>query len=227
MKHVIKVTPALKAKFLEVYRKVRSVAVACRGLEIHPKTIYEYLKPDSEYFDEKFYEEYELLKEEIKEEVLSSALEKAMDGWIEPVFYQGEQTDEIRKKSDYLHGILLKGYHSDIMAERKELTGANGGAVRFNNVTKNSLDRKLIGIAARLGMDTSDYVDENEEVETPPVKKSVFKKKVSKKKVVKKRVVKKKVSKKKVVKKRVIKKKVSKKKVVKKRVVKKKVRRKT
>lgn len=54
------------------------------------------------------------------------AFSRAIDGWREPVFYQGEQCGEVLKKSDAMLSLILKGRRKAVYAERTELTGADG-----------------------------------------------------------------------------------------------------
>lgn len=56
----------------------------------------------------------------------------------------------IRKPSDALLALLLKGRRKDVFADRTELTGANGGAVVMNDVQRRSrLESILAALAAR------------------------------------------------------------------------------
>lgn len=57
------------------------------------------------------------------------ALRRAAEGYEEPVFYQGVQTDTVRKYSDNLMALLLKGAKPEKYRERMEMSGPNGGPI--------------------------------------------------------------------------------------------------
>lgn len=63
------------------------------------------------------------------------AFARAVTGWREPVFYQGEQCGEVLKKSDAMLALVLKGRRKSVYADRTEITGADGGALAVKDET--------------------------------------------------------------------------------------------
>jgi len=63
---------------------------------------------------------------------------RAFDGTLEPVIHQGVECGTIRKYSDSLAMFLLKAHNPAKYREntRMELTGANGGPVRFTDTER-------------------------------------------------------------------------------------------
>lgn len=59
----------------------------------------------------------------------AEARRRAVEGWDEPVFHKGERTGVIRKYSDRMLEILLKGHRPAFRESRLELTGPNGAPI--------------------------------------------------------------------------------------------------
>lgn len=60
----------------------------------------------------------------------ASAISRANDGVLEPVFYQGAPCGAIRKYSDGLMLALLKRFKPAQYAAKTEITGPGGGPVK-------------------------------------------------------------------------------------------------
>lgn len=75
----------------------------------------------------------------------SEALSRGKDGWLEPVFHQGKQTDTKLVKSDTLLMFWLNGRRPDVFnrGQRHELTGKNGGPIQTQQVPDSELDRRI------------------------------------------------------------------------------------
>lgn len=60
----------------------------------------------------------------------TEARRRAIEGVVEDVYHQGVVVGQRRNYSDQLLALLLKGRRKSVFADRTELTGANGGAVK-------------------------------------------------------------------------------------------------
>lgn len=135
-----------KAKFLAAYSKTGNITEAARIAKIHRGTHYEWLA-DADYEDA-----FRAAHEEAVELLEAEARRRAMEGWQEPVIYQGtlchqavldetgaivrdEKGDPklvpltVNKKSDTLLIFLLKGAKPEKFRDnaKVELSGPGGG----------------------------------------------------------------------------------------------------
>jgi hypothetical protein len=96
-------------------------------------------------FDEAHEDALDALEEE--------ARRRAVDGVLEPVYQGGEKVGTIRKYSDALLMLLLKGKRPDTFRERHEVTGKNGGPLHTQTdvivKAKSSLLEKLDRLSGR------------------------------------------------------------------------------
>jgi hypothetical protein len=100
-----KLTEDFKAAFLAFLAEVPNITVACRVMGVHVSNVYREREKDSEFdkaIEEAKEEGYDLIEEE--------ARRRAVEGYNEPVFYQGARVGEVRKYSDALLIHLLKAY---------------------------------------------------------------------------------------------------------------------
>lgn len=63
-----------------------------------------------------------------------AARRRAIDGWEEPVYQGGQLIGSKTVYSDSLLALLLKGRRKSVFADRTELTGANGGPVKTQQI---------------------------------------------------------------------------------------------
>lgn len=68
------------------------------------------------------------------------ARRRAIDGVDEPVFQQGECVGFMRKYSDTLLVMMLKGRRPETYRDRQEITGANGGPVALIGANMNVVE---------------------------------------------------------------------------------------
>ena len=73
-------------------------------------------------------------------EIAADALEaearrRALEGWLEPVYYQGQRVGEVRKYSDRMLELLLKAQRPEKFKDRREHTGADGGPIRTEDLS--------------------------------------------------------------------------------------------
>lgn len=104
-----------EAKFLEAFRRHKSITHACRAAHLDPSTVYKWRK-ESESFADKWDEIYN----EITDLIETSAVNRAADGWEEPVFYQGAICGTVRKYSDVLQIFMLKKRKAEVYGDKPE-----------------------------------------------------------------------------------------------------------
>jgi hypothetical protein len=142
-----------KEPFLEALRRVPVVQHACDAVGILRCTAYR-----ARISDKDFAEAWEDAMEAGVDEAEREAFRRAVQGYEEPVIYQGivSQTAlrdakgevvrdaageivavplTVRKYSDALMGLILKGRRKKVYADRTELTGADGGALAMTDET--------------------------------------------------------------------------------------------
>lgn len=121
MANRLKLTKKVKALFLERLRKTCNVTMSCKAINITRRRIY-YAKnaqPD-------FSDDWDAAIAEGTDMLESEARRRAVDGYEEPVFYQGEQVGVIRRYSDRMLELLLKGHLPEKYKDRVQHTGDVG-----------------------------------------------------------------------------------------------------
>lgn len=150
-------TEDLKDKFIQILEDAGNVSQASRAINFSRQWMYEVKKEDKE-FRERWENAINVATDRLERE----AWRRAVDGYEEPVVYQGQfsyipdpedpknkfLTDgegkprivTVRKFSDQLISLLLKGHRPDKYRERTEITGKDGGPIEtksldFENMT--------------------------------------------------------------------------------------------
>ena len=90
-------------KFLVAFRKTKSLNAAAKAIKKNRNTVY-YSRQRYPEFDQAILEADESFTDELE----ACALERAINGWLEPVFYKGEQVGTVRKFSNALTIFMLK-----------------------------------------------------------------------------------------------------------------------
>jgi hypothetical protein len=93
-------------------------------------TVYHRRKDDPE-FEARVREAIEHAADSLERE----ARRRALEGTEKGVWHQGVLVGTERVYSDAMLALLLKGRRKDVFADRTELTGADGGPVRQQQVT--------------------------------------------------------------------------------------------
>ena len=112
--------------FLAAYEEVGTVTHAAELAGVSRNAHYMWMQDDPEY-TEKFREAEKQACDRLEQEVRR----RAVEGVLEPVFYQGQECGTVRKYSDTLlifatKGALPQKYRENVSME---LTGADGGPV--------------------------------------------------------------------------------------------------
>ena len=122
--HAEATTRAKQVAFLTALAIHGTVMRAALEAHIHRDTHYNWLDKD-ELYAKAFRDAEAIFADQVRDEVRR----RAVDGWLEPVFYMGIATGIIRKKSDRLLELLAKAKCPEFR-EKHEITGEGGGPIK-------------------------------------------------------------------------------------------------
>jgi hypothetical protein len=108
-------TPDTRARFLDVLSRTDNVTEACR--EIQKSRAWVYHCRD---VDPTFAEAWETAKQVAADEVFFEARRRAVNGYEDPVFYQGEQVGTVKRYSDRMLEMLARTSRPELFIERTE-----------------------------------------------------------------------------------------------------------
>jgi hypothetical protein len=111
--------------FLQAYSGTFSLGAAGRIANVSCTTHHKWFRKDAKYRDT-FLE----LKEESFHYLESVAIERAGEGWLEPVFYQGAPCGEVRRFDSGLLQFLLRGQAPQKYGSKTEISGPAGEPVQ-------------------------------------------------------------------------------------------------
>lgn len=114
----------VRALFIEVFRRTGNVTAAADAAGVTRATPYRWREADPA-----FAAAWAEAEESATDALEAEARRRAVDGWDEPVFYKGEARGVVRKYSDRMLEILLKGHRPAFRESRLELTGPNGAPI--------------------------------------------------------------------------------------------------
>lgn len=147
-----------KEAFLEALRHMPVIKYACEAVGIARSTAWRARETD-----EGFAKAWDAAMEDGIDRAEQAAFKRAVDGWDEPLTHQGHishvlepYTDDkgeqrwrpklddngqpipvtVRKHSDALLSLVLKGRRKQVYADRTELTGAEGAPVAVDSTTR-------------------------------------------------------------------------------------------
>ena len=125
-------TPEKRATFLQALKNFHgNVSKSLEAADLSRSAAYDWRNDD-----EDFRQAWDDIVEASTEELESEAWRRAHEGWLEPVFYQGEEVGQVRKFSDTLLIFTLKGRKPEKYREtsRTEVVGQNGGPINLKVV---------------------------------------------------------------------------------------------
>lgn len=104
-----------EASFLGALASTRCVAASCAAIGRGRTSVYQHRKDSPE-----FAGRWKRVRRHNRTDLRDNVFARATDGWLEPVFYKGEQVATIRKFSDTLSIFCMKlaGYIPRDEAER-------------------------------------------------------------------------------------------------------------
>jgi hypothetical protein len=124
-------TALMQARFLNEFAACGTVTRSCRAAKVGRRTVYDWLARD-----EQFQALYQEALEDAIDALEAEARRRAVEGVLEPVFQGGVQVGTIRRYSDSLLTMLLKGRRKDVFSDRHELTRKDGKALQTNVVLR-------------------------------------------------------------------------------------------
>lgn len=133
--HRTKITPALIDKFITLLANNGGIVVdAANDVGIARNTLYD-RRADDEGFRERWDEAIDRGVEVLED----AAKRRALEGDEEPVYHQGMVVGTVHRRSDYLMGLLLKGYRSRFRTQTHEVdanvrVGIDGIAELFEGI---------------------------------------------------------------------------------------------
>lgn len=121
-----KATPKRLGEFLELLATNGNVTISADATNLDRRKLYRIRDENTD-----FASAWDAAMEQASDYLEAEARRRAVDGWEEPVFYQGEPTGLVRKFSDTLLIFLLKGARPEKFRDRSqtELTGPGGSAL--------------------------------------------------------------------------------------------------
>lgn len=122
-------TNRARDKFIAVLAEFANVSEAARAANISRSAAYEWRTDDAEFaalWDEAEAHAVDKLERE--------AWRRAVEGFEEPVWHQGEQVGVVRKYSDRLIEILLKGHRPEKFVDRIKAEHSGSVPVQFTFV---------------------------------------------------------------------------------------------
>jgi hypothetical protein len=120
-----------RARFLKLLEETGNVSEAAKQARLGRTYLYKHRR-----LDPRFAVKWDRAMEIGADALESEARRRAVDGIEEPVFYKGAQCGTARKYSDILLIFLLKGLKPDKYADRKQVSGHDGGALQVEQQQK-------------------------------------------------------------------------------------------
>lgn len=108
-------TTGKKKKFLASLKVTGNISESSRFAKIHKATVYGWRAADAD-----FAAAWQEALDEYADRLEKEADRRAVEGWLEPVFYEGEECGHKRKFSDTLLIFRLKALRPEKYRERVE-----------------------------------------------------------------------------------------------------------
>lgn len=144
-------SPAIaKARaFLAAFKQTGSITRAADAVKMDRSLHYRWLALSSNYA-----RDFRKASDEFADALEGEAIRRAIEGVLEPVFYQGLPCGAIRVYSDGLMQFLLKGFKPEKYAQRvsAELTGPGGGPVAIRNADLAALSNDELADLRKLAL---------------------------------------------------------------------------
>lgn len=114
---------AKAAAFLAAYKITGSVVLSAQAAQVEKTCHYRWL------LNKAYARDFATAESEFGDVLEACAIQRARDGVLEAVYYQGAPVGAIRKYSDGLMALLLKRFKSEKYAARTELSGVGGKSI--------------------------------------------------------------------------------------------------
>lgn len=120
-----------RAAFLRYLVETASITESCKKAKLNRATAYTWRDADPEFerqWDENLIKGCDVLEDE--------AVRRGRDGYLRPVYQGGKKVGTERRYSDTLLMFMLNGRRPEkFQRSRVEHTGANGGAIKFEDAS--------------------------------------------------------------------------------------------
>lgn len=120
----ITVTPRIMGRYATLISELGRESAASRATGVNELTI-RFVRSKCPGFDDACYDALD----EFRDRLHAEAYKRAVDGWDEPVFYQGVQCGYIRRKSDRILELMLKAHIPDQFRDRVDVNANVSGGV--------------------------------------------------------------------------------------------------
>jgi len=111
--------------FIEAYCRLGTVGKARKATKLHYAQHYKWLQADPLYR-----EAFEWAKMVVNGQIEDEIYRRGVQGWLEPVYYQGEVCGRVRRYSDGLLTFLAKARMPEKYGQRVAVTGHDGGPIK-------------------------------------------------------------------------------------------------
>lgn len=144
-------TDNARAEFLDNLRKTGNVSESARFVDLSRSRAYELRRED-----EDFREAWDDAEAEAADVLEREAWRRATEGWEEPVYQGGKLVGHVRKYSDAMLALLLRGHKPNRYATTKvknEHTGLDGGPIEVKSLDDMTPEEKRQRYIERFGVD--------------------------------------------------------------------------
>jgi len=111
--------------FLKAYAECCTIAGAAQLCGLSRDEHYHWLKKSPQYFTI-----FKDIQARVSELVESVAIHRAVYGWMEPVYYQGNPCGQVRRYDGGLMQFILRGMMPEKYSSKVEMSGPEGGPVQ-------------------------------------------------------------------------------------------------
>lgn len=112
-------------EFLKAWSETFSVARAAEVANVGRASHFRWLRKDAKYA-----KAFRQRKEEAGNYLEDEAISRAGEGWLEPIYYQGNVCGEVRRFDSGLLQFLLRGMLPQKYGARAEISGPQGAPVQ-------------------------------------------------------------------------------------------------
>lgn len=112
--------------FLKAYAQTANITKAAEAAKIDRALHYRWLDKS-----EKYRAAFLEAERQAGDYLESVAVERATEGVLEPVFYQGRAVSAVRRYSDGVMMTLLRGFKPKRFSQKTEISGPDGGPIEI------------------------------------------------------------------------------------------------
>ena len=110
--------------FLTAYAETCNISAACRKSEVSLTSHYTWMRKHPKYA-----ELFREMKKQAADYLESVAVDRATEGWLEPIYYQGKRCGSVRRYDGGMLQFLLRGMMPDRYGAKIEHSGPAGAPI--------------------------------------------------------------------------------------------------